>query len=553
MSLANLLTLGRKNKRLAEIVTVLGKYGLADWLSGLDYDWLHGRLTAPDGKQLASLTQAGRIRVAMTELGPTFIKLGQILSTRADLVGPELAAELAKLQSSTPADLPEVAAATVESELGAPPGEVFEDFEAEAFASASIGQVHRARVGGTAVVVKVQHEGIQDKIRNDLDILAGLAELAEKHATELRAYRPVDTIAEFKRVLLAELDFSRERRSLDAFTRNFADDETVRFPAAFADRSSQRVLTMEMLDGVSLSKAERLREEGKDLNEFARRGVTMYLNMVFRDGLYHADPHPGNLLYLDGGVVGVLDCGMVGRIDDQLRTDFEELLLAIATKQPEQLTDLIVRIGSIPPGLDRGRLRSDISEFLTDYATQSIKEFDLSGALNRVTEIVREHRIVLPANCTMLIKTLVMLEGTAQKLSPEFSLGEVIAPYQSEIVKRRYSPQRLLQRLQRTYRDWDQLVDALPRSINDILGRIQQGSFDINLEHRRLDNTVNRLVLGILCSALFVGSTLLWALHAPPLIGGVSVFGLLGYLFAVFLGYRLLRAIPKSGGITPRD
>jgi ubiquinone biosynthesis protein len=244
---------------------------------------------------------------------------------------------------------------------------------------------------------------------------------------------------------------------------------------------------------------------------------------------------------------------MAGRLDDHLRDEFEELLLAIVAEDSEPLTDIIVRLGSVPRGFDRDRLRADLAEFVADYSTQSIQDFDMSGALERVTGIVREHHIVLPTSCTMLIKTLVVLEGTAQMLSPGFNLGQVMAPYQAEIVKRRYSPQRLLRRARRTYRDWDRLLAALPRQLSDILRGVQQGSFDVNLQHRRLDSVVNRLVLGLISSALFVGSALLWALEAPPLLAGVPVFGVLGCVLAAFLGYRLLRAIPRSGSIAPRD
>jgi len=542
----------RNSGRLREIVGILWKYGLAGWLEGLDQEWLRSHAKSVEGERIGDLSKPARIRAAMTELGPTFIKLGQILSTRADLIGPELATELAKLQSNTPADDREAVIATVRDGLGRAPGEAFAKFDVEAFASASIGQVHRATLAdGQQVVVKVRHAGIEDRIKGDLEILTELAALAEKHAAELRPYRPVDTIAEFRRILLAELDFSRERRNLHAFARNFADDDTVHIPAPFDACSSKHVLTMEMLGGVSLSKAEELKQRGEDLDEFARRGVNMYLNMVFRDGFYHADPHPGNLMYLPGGVVGLLDCGMVGRIDDQLRDDLEGMLLALLSREPDQLTDTIVRLGSIPQGFDRGRLQADIADFLHEYGSQSIKEFDLSGALNRVTEIIREHRIILPSGCTMLVKTLVMLEGTARKLSPTFSLGEVIQPYAQQIVKRRFSPTRLLRRAQRSYRDWGRMADELPRNVNDILSRMQQGSFDVHLEHRRLDTIANRLVTGLIASALLVGSSLLWAFRAPPVIGDVSLFGLFGAFAAAVIGWRLWRAVRRSGDLDP--
>jgi len=551
-ALENLLKLERHAKRLSEIVAVLGKYGLADWLSGVEYEWLQKRLRSRDGERISELTKEARIRMTITELGTTFIKLGQILGTRGDLVGPELARELSRLQEDAPADPPATVRRIVEEELGLAPEDFFEEFDPEPFASASIAQAHNARLNGDFVVVKVQHEGIQEKVRRDLDILAGLAELAEKHSTQLRAYRPVATVSEFKRVLLGELDFTREKRNIGEFQANFLDDETVRFPAVFADASTRRMLTMERLEGISIADADRLRREGCNTNELALRGAQMYLDMIFRDGFYHADPHPGNLLYLPGAVVGVLDCGMVGRVDDELRDAFEDLLLAVIRREADRLTDVIVRLGAVPPGFDREGLRAELSEFVADYGTQAMKDFDISGALKRVVEIVRERQIILPMGCTLLLKTMVMLEGTARQLSPDFSLLEVMKPYQAQVVRRRFSPERILRRLQRTYRDWDHLLDILPRNLADILARVQQGSFDVHLEHRRLDSIVNRLVLGLISTALLVGSTLLWSLDAPPLLFGISVFGVLGYAFASLLVLRLLLAIRRSGNITSR-
>jgi ubiquinone biosynthesis protein len=553
----NLQTLGKLDqnaKRLREIVTILGKYGLADWLKGFNYDWVRSWLTSPQGESLGDLTREARVRLALTELGTTFIKLGQILSTRPDLVGPELADELESLQSDTPADSPEVVRATIEAELGKPPEEIFAEFEPSAFASASVAQVHRARLpSGEAVVVKVQHEGIEATIACDFDIISGLAELAEAHAAQLRAYQPAATAAEMRRTLLRELDFTRERRSMEQFTANFAGNERVHFPLAYADYSSRRVLTMEMLDGISLADREALEASGADLNDFAQLGATMYLDMIFRDAFYHADPHPGNLLMLQGEVLGVLDCGMVGRIDDQLRDDFEGMLLAAVNNDADQLTDYVVRLGSVPNDFDRDALRADVGEFLADYAGQSLKDFDLSGALNTMTSIIRRYGIILPSSSSMLLRVLVMLEGTSRQLSPDFSLAELLKPYYAQTLKRRFSPQKLFHRTQRAFRDWERLIDMLPRDLADVLQRVRRGSFEVNLQHRRLEPTVNRLVLGILTAALFMGSAQLWSRGAAPLIGEISLFGALGCAMATLLGVRLLLAIRRSGNIQSDD
>jgi ubiquinone biosynthesis protein len=285
----------------------------------LNYSWIQERLQSYDGQHIPDLKLEERVRLAFTELGTTFIKLGQVLSPRPDLAGPEIARELARLQADAPADPPEVIHAMIEAEFGKPVKALFAHFEDTPLASASVAQVHRARLkSGEEVVVKVQHQGIADKILPDLDILAGLAELAEKHSAQIRAYQPSAVVRQFRRTLLRELDFGFERRNLEEFAHHFAEDTTVHFPKAYEELSTKRVLTMERLDGVLGNDSKALAACGGDLNEFARRGATMYLQMIFRDAFYHADPHPGNLMLLPGVVVGVLDCGMVGRLDEEL-------------------------------------------------------------------------------------------------------------------------------------------------------------------------------------------------------------------------------------------
>ncbi len=550
MKITDISRMGQNAGRLRDIVTILGKYGLADWLEDVDYNWLQRNLIGARGQRLGELSREERIRLALTELGTTFIKLGQILSTRADLVGAALAKELQQLQANTPADPPEVVAAVIESELGKKPEDLFAEYEKESMASASIGQVHRARLaGGEQVIVKVQHEGIREVIVRDFDILEALAELAEKYAPKLRSYQPVTMVAEMRRSLMRELDFNRERRSMEQFVRNFADNERIRFPRTYPELSSSRVLVMEKLDGFPLSDQQRLAASDIDLSELAQVGANMYLDMIFRDGFYHADPHPGNLFLLEGGVLGVLDCGMVGRIDELLRDDFESMLLAAVNNDADQLTEFVIRLGSVPQDFDRDAMRAEIGDFLADYAGQSLKEFDVAGALEHMTEIIRSYNIILPASVALLLRVMIMLEGTSRLLNPDFSLAGLLQPYYAQALKRRLSPQRLIRRLQRTYRDWEHLIDMFPREVADLLERVRRGSFEVNLHHRRLDATINRLVLGVLTAALFMGSAMLWSRSAPPLVLGISLFGALGCFAAIVMGLRLLWAIQKSGKI----
>jgi len=551
MKLDSLPNLVRDSKRLHEVVSTLGRYGLAPWLEKVNVGWLRKQLESADGQRIADLSQGARLRLAMTDLGTTFIKLGQILSTRPDLVGPDVTDELTQLQAGTPPDPPEAVRHAIQTELGATPEELFLEFDDVAKASASIGQVHFAKLkDGTPVVVKLQHPGIEGKIRSDMEILRNLAELAERYSGRARQFRAVDTLDEFARTLFAELDFTRERRNLERFNANFAQDPQIRIPQPYPELSTSRVLTMDRLDGVGIGERDALLAKGYDLSDLARRGANLFLEMIFRDGFYHADPHPGNLLVLEDASIGLLDCGMVGRIDETFREQFEDLLMAAASNDAQSVTDSICELGSVPREMDPDALRSELDAYLAEYGSQDLNEFDLGGALEQMMAIIRRYNILLPTRVTLLIKVLVMLEGTARELSPDFSLAEILDPYKEKILKRRMAPGRLLKKARRNLADWNRLIEMAPRELADILTQIKRGKFDVHLEHRKLDTIANRVVMGILSAALFVGSSMIWSSSAPPLIAGVPVFGVLGCGLALAMGVQLARAIKRSGGNT---
>ncbi len=554
MKIDPLARLERHAKRLGEIATVLGKYGLADWFGGFDYPWLKDRLRSFDGQRLSDVSTEARVRLALTDLGTAFIKLGQMMSTRGDVVGPALAAELSELQSNVPPDPENAARLTIEEDLGAPIFDLFAAFEEAPLGSASVAEVHAATLkDGSHVVIKVLRKGIVEKVMTDLEIVQGLAELMENHSPTLRPYQPVAIVRQFRRTLLRELDFTYERRNLEEFASNFADDPTVHIPAVYRELSSKRVVTMERLFGISGTDQAALEASGQDLKEFAQRGANMYLEMVFRDALYHADPHPGNLMLLPDGVVGVLDCGMVGRIDEELREDVESLLFAIVEHDSAQVTEMVLRLGAVPPDCPRDRLRLDLDDFLSDYVGHSLQDIDVGQALSSLVEIIRRHHILLPPPLAMLLKTIILLEGTSRRFSPDVSIAELIRRYYPSIVRRRLSPRNILSKTRRAFRDWERLLGLLPRDLSDLMARVREGTLTVHLDHRHLDPVINRLVLGVLTAALFLGSSELWSRQAPPLLFDVSIFGALGYLMSVFLGWRLLRAIRKSGNISSKD
>ena len=530
MKLITSTRLERNVRRAGQIISVLVKYSLADWVKGLNFPGIRNRIKSCDGRRIFDLTIGQRIRLAFTELGATFIKLGQMLSTRPDLVGPDMARELADLQIAVPADTPDKVRATIEAEFGKPLSTLFAQFSDEPLASASIAQAHLARLhSGEEVVVKVQHDAIAEKFSRDLDVLADLAHWVENHVPRIRRYQPTAVVQQFRQMLLRELDFTCECRNLEEFRRNFARDDAVYFPRPYAEYSGRRVLTMERLKGILGSDSAALLASGDDLTEFARRGTNAYLQMIFRDAFYHADPHPGNVMLLPGCVFGMVDCGMTGRLDEELAENLDEMITAMVNRQAGDLTNAILRLGSAPPATPRKQLCADLADFVADFAGHSIQDMDLGRAFMALFAIVRRHGILLPPSLSLLLRTVAELEGTGQRFSPEFSLAEAFRPFHDKMASQRFSARRIVNRLRHVYRDWERLARSLPRDVDDVLRGVREGTFSVHLEHRHLDPATNRLVLGLLAAALLVSSALLWSMRAAPLISGISLFGGAGY------------------------
>lgn len=547
----------RNLRRWQEIIVVLRRYGLADWLSRLRVDFIRDWIKDDSGTPLASYSREARIRMALTDLGPTFIKLGQVLSLRPDLVGSELAQELQSLQTQVPPDSFRDTREVVESELKRPINEVFSYFAEIPIASASIGQVHEATLlDGTNVVVKVQHVNIQAKVNEDLEVLQGLAVMADR-IPELAAWQPKSLVEQLSRTLRRELSFSREISNLQVFHRLLHGSDKLRIPVSYPACSSARMLTMEKLDGKSIHSLALHDVHGPcERRDVAKRIATLYVDMIFVKGLYHADPHPGNILIQDDGTIGLLDFGMVGRIDDTLRQAIEEMLFAVYSQDSALLTSLIKRAGKIPPAIDEAMLSNDVADLIATYSSQPIEHIDLAMALNDATDILHRHRITLPSQMGLLIKTLVTLQGTIRELSPGFSILEAVQPAMIQLRRGRFSPRRQLRRIRRLYVELEGLVERMPSQISSLMELIQEGRLDVHLSHRGLSPSINRLVLGLLTSSLLLGSSILMASKVPPLLfteGGplglqdLSIMGLGGFVISSLVAMRILLAINKSG------
>lgn len=567
MKISSIPQLYRNLKRWQEIIAILRRYGLADWLSQLKFDFIRDWIKDDQGVPLASYSREKRIRLALTDLGPTFIKLGQVLSLRPDLIGPELADELTSLQSHVPADPPEVVHAIIEEELGATVFELFSEFDGNAIASASIGQVHMARLkDGTRVVVKVQHADIQSKVKEDLEVMAGLATLA-MHIPDLAVWKPIVLVEQLSKSLRRELNFSRELQNLQTFRKTFENTDDLIIPKPYPKLSSARVLTMDLLEGIPVSSI--VDTESTDCladeevrQKLAKLAAEIYVEMIFINGFYHADPHPGNVLVIQGSKLGLLDFGMVGRIDDRLRETIEEMLLAVVSRDAFLLTTLIKRVGNTPPRLDEAILSIDVADLVATYASQPLENFDLSGALNDITDIMHRHQISLPPQTSLLIKMLITLEGTLRKLSPQFCLLEVMQPFFRRMWLRRMSPRRQIKRMRRIYLELETLLETLPGQISSVMQLVQEGRLDVHLAHKGLSPSVNRIVLGILVSSIFLGSSMLLSFKVPPVLfpepgwlglERLSLFGLIGYAISTLAGLRLIRAINRSGHLDRSD
>jgi ubiquinone biosynthesis protein len=560
LNLTSIPRLTRSLGRLVEIARTLTKYGLADALTRLDYRFVRRWTAGTELARLSTESREARIRMALTELGTTFIKFGQVLSTRPDLISDALAAELAKLQTKVPADPFTVTREIIESELHQPLEELFREFEQTPIASASIGQVHRAVLhSGRRVAVKVQHPDIHRRVADDLSIMAELAYLAEQYLPEFQMYRPVALVSEFDRVLNRELDFRRELRHLQLFRRSFSGDPTVLFPEPLPHLSTSRVLTMEYFEGIPFTRPDEIRASGGHFDQIARHGAQVFLDMIFRDGFFHADPHPGNIIYMPPsashpvGAIGLLDAGMVGRFDDRLRDRFERGVAAIVQRDSATLTELIVQVGDVPLRFDQNGLEAEVSEQLSFYYGMALEQFQLGTALNDLIDVIRRYHIMLPAQLSLLLRVLVMLEGTGRLLAPSFNLLELLEPYPRQAAMKRLSPRRAALRFLKMATEWDDLFRALPRQAGVVLRMIQRQELGVQLIHRHLEPSVNRVVFGLMVSALFVGCSMLWAFSAPPLIWGTSVFGVAGCIVSAFLGYHLFRAIQHSGRLEEPD
>ncbi|MBN1276003.1 MAG: AarF/ABC1/UbiB kinase family protein [Deltaproteobacteria bacterium] len=549
----------RHIQRYRHILAVLLKYGFGDLITTLKIEqYLEIGLQMLNKKrreQIGTMTRAERVRKALEELGPTFIKLGQILSMRPDLIPLEYIQELSKLQDNVSPFSYDEAEEIIKKETGKSPEEVFRHFEKEPLAAASIAQVHRAQLkDGTNVIVKIQRPGIRKIIEVDLEIMLHLADLMERHLEELEGHRPSRIVQEFAQIIGKELNFTIESMHLERFGRQYLDDETIYVPKIYREIVTNRILVMEYIDGIKSSEISLLKQKGFDLQEIARRGAILIMKQIFVQGFFHADPHPGNIFIMPGNVICYLDFGMMGRISRQEREIFSDMVMSLVKRNERKLSDALLKLTYYDDEPDRDKLERDLSEFVDQYLYLPLKELKVGKILNRILEILTWHRLYLKSDLFLVIKALSTVEGLGKMLDPEFEIMEHAQPFIRQVQVNRFSPKKIIEDTFDSGSDFVRMLKEIPSQINVILQQAKKGRIKIEFKHMglepmlsTLDRTSNRIAFAIVLASLVIGSSLIVLSGIPPKWNEIPIIGLAGFIIAGLMGFWLLLSIMRRG------
>ncbi|GAA5785058.1 putative protein kinase UbiB [Chitiniphilus shinanonensis] len=551
-------TVMRDLPRVREIISVLMHHGLGNLVHRLGLakgiergaDLLH----LPGNHEIEALDPPVRVRRALEELGPTFIKLGQVLATRVDVFPAEWIYEFEKLQSDVPALPFPLFLAELTDVLGVDPYTLFSEIDPEPCGSASIAQVHRARLNsGEEVVFKLRRPDIIPKIEADLRILRHIASLAEFEFPDARRYQPVKIVDEFAKSLRRELNLSVEARNLERFAQNFAAQPEIVIPVIHWEYTSERLNVQSWIGGLAGNEMARLAEEGYDRKVLAARGADAVLKMVLIDGYFHADPHPGNVKYLPDNRIAFLDFGMVGRLPHPRRDQIVDLLAALAERNERSILNVLMDwTGDVV--VDEEQLAADIADFMFNYENLSLKDIQFGHLLNDVAVIMRAHEITLPSDLTLLFKALITLEGLGRQLDPDFQMVHHLTPFVREVIIARYHPGSLLRSGKQGLLEAFDILSGLPRDFGKLIKQARRGHMKVDLDLKRLDRfgtqlakSANRLTLGIVTGSLIIGSSIVMTVKSGPMLFGLPALGLIGFVIAFFNTLWLAFSIWVSG------
>jgi len=551
----------RELPRLHEITSVFIRHGLGEFVHRIGLATLMERagqiLHWGEAAEAVRLEPAQRMRLALEELGPTFVKLGQVMATRVDLFPPAWIAEFEKLHAHVPPVPFEALRPDLERALGRSPFEVFRDIETTAHAAASIAQVHRARLAdGSPVVLKVRRPGVRAKIESDLRLLRYVAEMIESEIPEARRYRPVEIAAQFARSLERELDFTAETRNVERFARNFAGDPHIVIPKVYPQWTSDALLVQEHIEGIPGTDLAAVEAAGLDRRLLARRGADAFLKMILIDGFFHADPHPGNVFYLPGNRIVIIDFGMVGRLSPLRRRQMVDLLAGLSRMDEEPMIEVLLDWAG-DAYVDEAKLAADVNELAFEYEGVPLKDIRIGTVLRRFAAIVREHSIVLPSDLALMFKALITLEGLGRMYDPDFHITDHLAPLLRRALAERYRPAEIVRRSRGAVSDFLGLLASVPRDLARLLREARRGKTRVDLDLKRLDHfgrqldrTLDRVTVGIMTASLVIGSAIVMTVREGPTVFGINVLtaiGFIGYVIAFLNSVWILYGIWRAG------
>ena len=549
----------RHINRYREIITVLFKHGFGDLITNsqiekyLDF----GKKFIPNKKieKATSLSRWERIRMVLEELGPTFIKFGQIMSNRPDILPKPLLIELEKLQDSVPPMPNEEAENMIVQELGKPISELFKKFDTNPIASASIAQVYRAELfSGEKVAVKVQRIGIQKIIETDLEIMFHFSLLMEKHITEMEILNPVETVKEFERSIRKEIDFNIEASHIERFARNFQTDMTIYTPEVYKEYSTKKILTMEFIEGIKVSNLKALKETGINPLLVAEQGCDLIMKQIFEYGFFHADPHPGNILIMKDNITCFLDFGMMGTLLPKHQDHLGNIIIGIVNKDSKRIAKTLIRLTGTYNIENRDQLEQRVSEMVNQYAYIPLKEIKIGELLNKLFRMLLDFKLRLPSDFYLLSKALITIEGVGSRLNPDFDMIAHIKPFAKNLLKKRMDPFKLARELSSSMAEFHLLLKDLPFEVREIIRQVKTGKLKVEFEHKGLepmlakhDQISNRIAFAIVLAALIIGSSLIVLSKIPPLWKGIPIIGIVGFVGAGIMGFWLLISILKHG------
>ena len=541
----------RHLERYLEIGRILAKHGWESLLSRIGLAGIFSlrarRAGVPPGPV--------QVRETLEELGPTFVKLGQVLSTRPDVIPADYAAELEKLQDEALPFPSAEAVQVIEEDLGQPINQLFRSFNDHPFAAASLGQTHYAILtDGTPVVVKVQRPGIRQVIENDLEMLAGIARLLESRSKQARLFGLTDLAEEFSITLRQELDYAHEGRNGDIFKANFAEVPSVRMAGTIWDRTTSRVLTSDRISGIKVTDLQALDAHGYNRTQIADNLSRAIFKMVFVDGFFHADPHPGNLLVLDESVVAFVDYGMVGKLDRQLKAFVTMLITEYIQQDSAGFSEVLLAMGTAPTDLDRKRFTQEIDRILRQYYGAPLRDVRIGEILKRAIQISSRHNVHLPASLSLLVKVIIIVEGIDLQLNPDFDFASEARPYIARSVQDELKVSTLKEQTYHTLLYWKWLLLELPHRTSEVLDRMAEGAFRVIFKHEgledpmhELDRSANRLSFALMSSAIIIGSALIISSKVGPLWRGYSILGIIGFGLSFVLAAWLMISIIRAG------